>query len=336
MSDDLQARLDAYLSTTGLTGARATLLTGDASDRRYVRVAETSGATHVLAVHPGPIQFDAMPFAGAATLFASMPVPIPRVIGHWDSLGVIALEDLGDVTLQAHLEATARATLHAHYREAVALVATMQRRGTALATPSLVPYTLAFDVPKLMFELRFFATHFLEGHRGLAIPAASREALEAEFTALAQVLSDEPRVVCHRDYHSRNLMVHDGRLVVIDFQDARLGPDTYDLVSLLRDSYVELESGDVEALIAHFLTLDRGPLGDTAATRFRARFDTMALQRNLKALGTFGYQATVRGKTSYLADVPRTLGYVRTTMQRSPSFGRLQALLAALLPELRA
>ena len=100
-------------------------------------------------------------------------------------------------------------------------------------------------------------------------------------------------MLCHRDYHSRNLMLRDGRLYIIDFQDARLGPDTYDLVSLLRDSYVDLPEQVVDELIAYFLAL-QGRSGGRART-FRRRFDLMALQRNLKALGTFGYQTTARG-----------------------------------------
>jgi aminoglycoside/choline kinase family phosphotransferase len=277
-----------------------------------------------------------MPFALMATLLQAMPVPVPRVLGHNDALGIVAQEDLGDVTLQAHLATATAAGARALYEDAVTIIATLQRRGTELATPAPVPYGLAFDVPKLTFELDFFVTHFLEGHRRVALAARERTALGEEFAALASELSGEPRVVCHRDYHSRNLMVLDGRLGVIDFQDARLGPDTYDLASLLRDSYVELASAEVDALIARFLSLDRGPLGDTGdAARFRERFDTMAVQRNVKALGTFGYQASVRGNTAYLGDVPRTLGYLRDTFARRPRFARLHTVLAGALPELR-
>jgi aminoglycoside/choline kinase family phosphotransferase len=132
-------------------------------------------------------------------------------------------------------------------------------------------------------------------------------------------------------------MVREGQLRIIDFQDARMGPDTYDLVSLLRDSYIRLEEDLVDVLIARFLSLDRGPMGHTGdAARFRERFDTMAVQRNLKALGTFGYQASVRRNAAYLGDVPRTLGYLRDTFARRPRFGRLRALLAAHLPELES
>jgi aminoglycoside/choline kinase family phosphotransferase len=335
VTTDLTARVDAYLRQTGIEGATLAFLTPDASDRRYVRVTPGQGSPHVLAVHAGPIEFERLPFANVASLLSAMPVPVPRIIGHSDSLGIIALQDLGDVTLQAHLESTARADLDARYREAVEHVATIQRRGHELASERYLPYTLAFDVPKLMFELDFFATHFLEGHRSAALPASTRAALGEEFVRLASELADEPRVVCHRDYHSRNLMVHEGGLAIIDFQDARMGPDTYDLVSLLRDSYVELSPEDVEGHITYFLSLDRGPQGhDGDPAGFRTRFDTMALQRNLKALGTFGYQASKRGNPAYLRDVPRTLSYLRTTFDRRSRFGRLRELLAPSLPEL--
>src|SRR5262249_9222628 len=145
----------------------------------------------------------------------------------------------------------------------------------------------------------FFTKHFLEAYRGAVIPPAAREALAIEWRALAQELAGETRVLCHRDYHSRNMMLHRGELYIIDFQDARLGPDTYDLVSLLRDSYVDLTEGAVDDLIAYFIALKR-PAGTPPAEflawerDYRMRFDVMALQRNLKALGTFGYQTSVR------------------------------------------
>lgn len=127
-------------------------------------------------------------------------------------------------------------------------------------------------------------------------------------------------------------MLHEGRLYVIDFQDARMGPDTYDLASLLRDSYVDLGESTVGDLIAYFLAL-KGMPGQER--EFRTRFDLMALQRNLKALGTFGYQTTARRNPVYIQYMPRTIRYVRTTVERYPRFGRLHELLAGCLDELR-
>src|SRR4051812_5608241 len=209
----------------------------------------------VLALYAAPFDVRTLPFVNVATLMAKMPVPIPSVLGHADDLGVLALEDLGDVTLQAHLGAASPAEHAALYRQAVALIATLQKRGEQLASPEYLPYGISFDVEKLMWELDFFTKHFLEAYRGVTLTDDQRTALRREFAAIVQELATEPRVLCHRDYHSRNLMLHNGELYIIDFQDARMGPDTYDLVSLLRDSYVDLPNSTVDELIAYFLAL---------------------------------------------------------------------------------
>jgi N-acetylmuramate 1-kinase len=139
-------------------------------------------------------------------------------------------------------------------------------------------------------------------------------------------------VLCHRDYHSRNLMLKEGTLYMIDFQDARMGPDTYDLASLLRDSYIDFTDDEVEELIAFFLAI-KGERETSA--EFRRRFDLMALQRNLKALGTFGFQTTSRANPVYIQYIPRTLNYARANLERYPRFSRLRELLAEHLEELR-
>jgi aminoglycoside/choline kinase family phosphotransferase len=336
--DDVRSRIDAYVASTGLNARGATIvpLTGDASDRRYVRVLLRDDLPQVLAVHPGPIDFAKLPFVNVAKLLSEMPLPVPRILGHSDELGIIALQDLGDVTLQAHLGAASPAQHAALYRQAVTFIDALQRRGGELASPEYIPYGIAFDVEKLTWELQFFTKHFLEAYRGLRISSASRESLAAEYAAIAEELAAEPRVLCHRDYHSRNLMLHDGSLYIIDFQDARLGPDTYDLVSLLRDSYVDFTESQVDAFIAFFLALRDGRLsapGDP--DEFRRRFDLMALQRNLKALGTFGFQTTSRQNTVYIQYIPRTLNFARGILARYPRFARLRELLAEHLEELR-
>ncbi|MGE3177734.1 MAG: aminoglycoside phosphotransferase family protein, partial [Vicinamibacterales bacterium] len=232
---------------------------------------------------------------------------------------------------QAHLGAASPSAHAGLYREAVSLIAQMQKRGAELTSPRYLPYAIAFDVEKLTWELNFFVKHFLEGYRGASLSAAERAALAEEWATLAGELAAEPRVLCHRDYHSRNLMYCDGSLHIIDFQDARMGPDTYDLVSLLRDSYVDLTDTQVEDLVAYFLALS-GPADPGA---FRRRFDVMSLQRNLKALGTFGFQTISRQNPVYIQYMPRTLAYVRGNLRRHPRFARLHELLAARVDELR-
>jgi len=332
--DDTRERIQGYLDRSGLSAMnpRVVPLTPDASDRRYFRILLPDATTIVLSLYLTPFEVTKLPFVNVATLMAKMPVPIPEVLGHADDIGVLALQDLGDVTLQAHLGAATPAEHAALYRQAVALIATLQKRGEQLASSEFLPYGIAFDVEKLAWELDFFTRHFLEAYRGVTLPDAKRAALREEFAVVVRELASEPRVLCHRDYHSRNLMLREGQLYIIDFQDARMGPDTYDLVSLLRDSYVDLPDPTVNELIAYFLAL-KGVTGEDPD--FRRRFDLMALQRNLKALGTFGYQTTARRNPVYIQYIPRTLRYVRDNLDNQPRFGRLRELLATHVEEFR-
>jgi N-acetylmuramate 1-kinase len=332
--DDTRERIDAYLTRSGLAGSkpRVVPLTPDASDRRYFRLLFPDAPSIVLSLNSSPFDVRTLPFVNVATLLAKMPVPIPQVLGEAGDLGILALQDLGDVTLQAHLGAVTAQEHAARYREAVALIATLQRRGAELSSPEYLPYGIAFDVEKLTWELDFFTKHFLEAYRGVTLADDQRAALRAEFATIVEELAGEPRVLCHRDYHSRNLMLREAELYIIDFQDARMGPDTYDLVSLLRDSYVDLPEATVAELIAYFLALT-GSAG--TETEFRVRFDVMALQRNLKALGTFGYQTTARRNPVYIQYIPRTLRYVRDNLGQNARFERLHDLLATHVEEFR-
>src|SRR5262245_54237702 len=329
-------RIDRYLRESGMIDRRARVvpLTGDASDRKYFRVITPDASSYVIALHTGPIDFATLPFANVAELLRQVPLPVPQIFGHSDALGVVALQDLGDVTLQAHLGAASPAEHAALYREAVALIDRLQRRGADLESSRYIPYGIAFDIEKLTWELEVFVKHFVEAYRGALLGAAERTALALEWSSIVEELAGEQRVLCHRDYHSRNLMLHDGSLHIIDFQDARMGPDTYDLVSLLRDAYVDITDRGIDELIAYFLALKTRDGGVADEAEFRRRFDVMALQRNLKALGTFGYQTIARRNPVYIQYMPRTLRYARTNLERYPRFARLRELLAARIEEL--
>ena len=324
-------RVSAYLDRTGLAGPGASLaeLRGDASDRRYVRLRLPDGSSRMLMVHSGPIDSRTLPFRTVARLLVRMRVPAPAVLGSADDLGILMLEDLGDVTVQTLLDAGASERRDSVYAEAVDLIVRMQRAGRELASLRELPFTLAFDEDKLMWELEFFVEHFLDGLRRARPSAAVRSALAEELRTVARELAAEPRVFCHRDYHSRNLMLHGGRLYVIDFQDARMGPATYDLVSLLRDCYVRHEPPFVRRMIAYYH--DR--LGAAAGPAYRDRFDLMSVQRHLKALGTFGHQSTAGGNDRYLNAIPRTAGYLTEVFERQSRFERLRTLLSGCAPD---
>ena len=150
-SADARERIDGYLQRSGLAARspRVVPLTGDASDRRYFRVLIPDEGSIVLSLYSAAFTFDSLSFVNVARLLEKMPVPIPAVLGHADDLGVLALADLGDVTLQAHLGAASAAEHAALYRQAVSLISTLQRRGAELESPDFLPYGIAFDVEKL-------------------------------------------------------------------------------------------------------------------------------------------------------------------------------------------
>ena len=336
----VKERLGTYLDRSGLKGRSLAVvpLTGDASDRKYFRVVLRDAPSLVLALHPEPFTFGELPFVRVAELLHEMPVPVPAIIDHADSLGVLVLQDLGDVTLQAYLGAVQAGEHVRLYRQAVSFIEILQRRGAELASQAYPPYRMAFDTEKLLWELEFFTKHFVEGFRGETIAPAVHEALQREWEWMAEALAAEPRVLCHRDYHSRNLMLSGGEMYIIDFQDARLGPDTYDLVSLLRDSYVDLPEDAIDELISHFLALKReGAPAACPATwenEFRPRFELMGLQRNLKALGTFAYQTVARSNPVYLQYIPRALRFARRSMAGDARFARLHEILGTMVEEL--
>src|SRR4051794_19728127 len=183
--------IEGYLERSGLGAAnpRIVPLTPDASDRRYFRILLPDSASIVLSLYSAPFDVRTLPFVNVATLMARMPVPIPAVLGHADDLGVLALQDLGDVTLQAHLGAATPAQHAALYRQSVALIATLQRRGEELTSPEYLPYGISFDVEKLTWELDFFTKHFLEAYRGVTLADDQRAALREEFAGIVQELA---------------------------------------------------------------------------------------------------------------------------------------------------
>ncbi|HEY5908040.1 MAG TPA: phosphotransferase, partial [Vicinamibacteria bacterium] len=216
------------------------------------------------------------------------------------------------------------------YREATSQLAQLQREA-ARGPQRASCFQIAFDIEKLSWELHYFLKHFVESLRGADLSVEDRATLGEAIHGLCEEIAGWPRVLCHRDFHSRNLMSHSGRLYWIDFQDARLGPATYDLASLLRDSYVDFEEEFVADRAEEFR--QRALPGETREA-FARHFELVSVQRNLKALGTFGYMATVRQNPVYLQYVPRTLVNARRNLLRHPELAGLQRVLARHVEEL--
>jgi hypothetical protein len=312
-------------------GLRVTPLAGDASTRAYFRVG-LRGETFVAALYPEPFASGRLAFLDVQALLVDWGLPVPRVLACDRARGVMLLSDLGDCSLQEHMrtaDAEARARV---YTRALEQLGRLQRAAAAWPERGADCFRLAFDVPKLRFELDFFVAHFLCGLRGRQLDDGQRNLVELAFEELCTEIASWPRVLCHRDFHARNLLLQPGgEPAWIDFQDARQGPATYDLASLLRDAYVTLPEEFIEEQAEAFRA---ALLPELDRATFARRFDWTCLQRNLKALGTFGYMTSVRGKDVYLQYVEPTLAHVRRTLGRHAEWAGLRRLLAGHIEEL--
>ena len=305
-------------------------LSGDASTRRYYRVA-VDGELSVLSLNPEPFDADQLSFVIIRHLMAGWGLPVPEIRDMEGALGILLLQDLGDLTLQEALKGARPAKRKELYRQALDQLVVLQREAAGAAQRA-VCFQVAFDFEKLSWELHFFWKHFLEAYRKCDLSVEDRASVADGFHRLCAEIASWPRVMCHRDFHSRNLMSHAERLWWIDFQDARMGPVTYDLASLLRDSYDDLDEEFVAEMAEEFR--QRAVPGEARDT-FQRRLELMSIQRNLKALGTFGYQGAVKGSRVYLPYIPRTLANVRRNLARYPELSGLRRALAHHLEELR-
>jgi aminoglycoside/choline kinase family phosphotransferase len=283
---------------------RLETLPGDASTRAFHRLFTTGGDTRIVMDYGR--SFDGETDDVRLTrIFERASLPVARVLDILPEAGALVLEDLGDVTLEHALEreragrGPGRFDL---YRAAVTLAAGVATRGTEALRRSDRASGPTLDEERFLFEMRFFLEHFVGGF--LARPEPEAELRDALF-GLARSAAAHPRVLCHRDFHSRNLMVlPDGSLAMVDIQDAQWGPDTYDIASLLRDAYVDLDDAEVaEYLEAYRLQIEGKPDPEAFGSRFR----TVAAERMIKALGTFGYQIVLLGRERYRDAIPRTV-----------------------------
>jgi hypothetical protein len=334
---------DAVQRATGRAAAALPVrrLAGHASMRSYWRVGAFPDSQVVMVLPPGagpeevtkggrpPVE----PFVDVQRYLADLGVRVPAILAFEEAEGLMVLEDLGDDMLESRLLAGADAT--ALYQGAIDQLARL--RATAERRPGgCLAFTRTFDQDLYRWELHHFREWLLEACKGAVLGAGERAELDGWFDRIAQALAAEPLGFTHRDYQSRNLMVlPTGQQAVIDFQDALLGPRQYDLVALLRDSYVPLAPPFVEAMLRRYLDALAEAGGPRLEYRpFREVFDLLTVQRKLKDAGRFVFIDRVRGNPGFLVSIPASLGYVREAFARRPDLAPLQALLARHVPEL--
>lgn len=276
------------------------VVSGDASFRRYFRL-PLQGSS-LIAVDAPPDKENSRPFVSIANALRRHGVAVPEVVAVDFDLGFMLLSDLGDTLL---LPCLTPSSVNHLYGRALEELLHMQAC-TELALP---PY----DERRLLDEMALFRDWFVGSYLSLLLDDDDRATLNGAFQHIADAVRQQPQVFVHRDFHSRNLMLlGDGRLGVIDFQDAVVGPITYDLLSLLRDAYVVWPDSQVQGWVAEFAGKLRasGAIGDLDDAGFQRWFDWMGAQRHLKVVGIFARLSLRDGKHGYLEDIPRVFNYL--------------------------
>lgn len=291
------------------------LLAGDASFRRYFRLKDRQGTQRVLMDAP-PEKENCEPFLRIAHHWHRLGIPVPAIIAENTGLGFILLEDFGDVMLMKRIAETSPDDV---YRLCIDALLTLQ---SAVPPPGLPEY----DEALLRREMALFSDWLIGQYLELKPSAALQRSLDGWFDALVANALAQPRVPVHRDYHSRNLMVPAFQpLGILDFQDAVMGPYTYDLVSLVKDCYVRWSAEEIKDW-SH--TFYQNLPASLRALRTPEAFDLdcafMGMQRHLKASGIFARLFLRDGKTGYLNDIPNTLRYIEDALEPLPEYADIR------------
>ena len=288
------------------------VVSGDASFRRYFRLRHDRGS--LIAVDAPPDKENSRPFVAIARVLHAHGVHVPEILAADFDLGFMLLSDLGDTLLRPCLNET---SVDALYSQA------MDELRHLLSSPAPADYALPpYDRARLLTEMSLFPDWFIVRYLGLTLSQEEADLVRTTCERIADDVLTQPTVFVHRDYHSRNLMVLPGnRLGVIDFQDAVTGPITYDLVSLLRDAYVEWPLTRVTGWVEQFrqsLTAENLLPGAFDEAAFLRAFDWMGAQRHLKVVGIFARLSLRDGKHGYLDDIPLVFQYLLDEIRAYP------------------
>jgi len=328
-------------------------LAGDASSRRYVRLDLAGGAAPATAVAMllrgsrftlgsdeiggGPAADGELPFVNVARYLAARGLPVPAVYHDASAADdLVLIEDVGDTTLWA-AATSAPERAPALFEAAVDLLVALQVAGARHPDPSCHAFRQRFERHLARWELGHFVEHGIETRHGRELPPDERAALLAALDPVSEPFAAAEPVLAHRDFMAWNIHVQDGRLRLIDFQDALLAPDAYDLGALLTDrTTAMLVDPALEAVLLERFRRGRAAAGLPVAGDLEARYRACVLQRALKVIGRFYFLEVVQGKPGYLAYLPGVYAVARRMLAALPDGGVLRARLAVHVPELGA
>jgi aminoglycoside/choline kinase family phosphotransferase len=344
------ARLAADHLNVPIADLSLTRLTGDASTRSYFR-AESRGSTVIVVLYAAPfdeteratdrlakaeaenpsarLTFSNDPCAHieVTSLLIAAGLPVPAVLAVSGRDAAMLIEDVGDTKLQDWLNHRPEGEVIDAYRHALEFVVRIQDATERALEKDTICSHLAFDEGKLRWELGFFFANYFNKYLKIKMDPGTANAVQRDFKAICLELAARPRVLTHRDYHARNLMMRGDKMYIIDHQDARMGPASYDVASLLGDPYTTLAPEVVVDLIQWFIEMkakSKLPLPDVDA--FRIELELMTVQRMLKAMGTYASQAAA-GNSVYVPYIKPALERALAAMKSLGRFDATRALL---------
>jgi N-acetylmuramate 1-kinase len=328
-----------------------TRLTGDASTRIYFR-ARAGDASIIVVLYGSPFDetergrdrvarleavnpsarltfaSDPVAYLEATKLFIEAGLPVPPALGCSGGDAIILIEDVGDTRLQDWMSGRAKSEIRAAYASAVELIVRIQEATELALGADYVCSHMAFDEAKLRWELGFFFANYFNRYLRTKLDPATSNAVQQDFKSLAAELASRPRVLTHRDYHARNLMMRGTEMFIIDHQDARMGPPSYDLASLVSDPYTALDGETARELVEHFIEMK----AESAARlpdveEFRRELELMTVQRMLKVVGTYASQAALANNTTYVAYIEPAVERALRAMRALNRFDATRSLL---------
>lgn len=294
-------------------------LAGDASNRRYYRIVLDNQSWVLMRWEPfNPKEY---PFLSVLNHFAKNNVHVPQVVSMSPEEGLVLLEDLGDLTLERKFwESQNQESATDFYKMAIDEIVKIHHPAT-LDKSDCTAFKIQFDTEKLLWEMNYGKDNLLSGILKFQFTDQTQKEITEIFTDICQRLDAEPKRIAHRDYHSRNLMIKLDEMRVIDFQDARMGAIQYDLVSLMRDSYVNMNDNMANTLIDYYLEKSKEYLPKNfSRDHFDEIYEIQTIQRCFKACGSFSSFMNLRNDRRYLKYISETLKRVLKSLTEFPEY----------------
>ncbi len=313
MDSNRHEKLESWLSQNNYDVSSLRVLSGDASFRKYYRVDKDAVSYVVMDCPPDKENLDA--FIKISDKLQKAKINVPKLFECNEDDGFLVISDLGDNLYSKKLD---KETVYCLYTDALETIVKMQMN-TDLS--GLDNFDNLYDE-----ENKLFTDWFLQHHQKIDLDNSLKSDLSNEFDKINSIIRDIPKTFVHRDFHSRNLLVTDiNNPGVIDYQDAVLGPVTYDLVSLLKDCYITWDDGLIEDMLESFFTRIKSN-SINSISDFRYWFDITGLQRHIKAIGIFSRLNYRDNKDGYLKDIPRTYAYVDKVLNKYKDLSNLNEI----------